>query len=520
MSTSRMEIEGPSTAKKIKLVHPESNQELASTSRALPKANEELKRKCLNALVHVHIKFGNKFELTAEDRGNISDFELVTGVVLSIHTLLRQMANGGTGTVGTKVSEEITITLKKKEHKVKKSELIEMMKETLRLYGLEYNRGAEWIGTFSPLLSLVRAFTLNTQECRVGVSKIPVGSDATTIRMVPVALYGINPEHHIQCQGMMYPPNIKSNIPQTLGAGNAIVSLLRNQGTYKDKWRTVVKRHISHLPESDHILQLLEGGRNAQETAPLVSVILDILNMTTSRTVNRAFIPMGAILWAVKPDEWAMVLGSKAILNLNLKFSGLEAASLYNFAVNNGLTYKCSTPQGGAQLVFHGIWRTQGEDLGMLEFVTGQKFVNRKTLQAETVGKASKEPVALAALPLQRFSKLATACQTDLLIQNRQQLHHNRVFSGSRVIMFSENFLNNMLGRDNDVARIGSNLATMIQKLSHTREKIVKHITGKDMKVATGRTPWYEWDETEQKWVEKESLGYTSTLPKFFLSDE
>lgn len=191
-----------------------------------------------------------------------------------------------------------------------------------------------------------------------------MGGDAQTIKYVPVALYGVRPEHHIQCQEMMYPPNIKSNIPQTLGAGAAIISLIRNNGIYKDKWKSVVKRHISHLPDADNIMGILESARSAAEIAPLVSIVLDILNITTSRTVNRAFLPMGILVCLVSSERFAECLG-KNILNLKGEFSGTDAVDIYNNGVTHGLKYKCATARGGAQIVFHGVWRTKCEDLDL-----------------------------------------------------------------------------------------------------------------------------------------------------------
>lgn len=325
---------------------------------------------CVNSLAA-------SYGMALEDLSNISSMELITGLLTSIHNSLRQQLNGNQGSINSKVSEDLAIG----DVSHKKADVVILVKRVAKLYGLEYKKGEEWLGTFGPMLSLVRGFTFNTIEARVGVDKVQLGNQGGILAATYVSNYGVMPEHHVLGVGMSYPPTLKSNLPNTLGPAVALIQLIRTPHNYQDKWKRVVKRHISHIPDSDTIIDTLVRAKTAAECRSLVKMVLDILLLTTPRTTNRAFIPIAMFTCHVAKTLFdAAKVGTDEAWNMmDVSFSGIKAAMTFNKA-QNLLKYKCTDATIGAQMIFHGVWRSHNENLDLLKWMTGIDFKHRSAI--------------------------------------------------------------------------------------------------------------------------------------------
>lgn len=231
-----------------------------------------------------------------------------------------------------------------------KTELFKLVKRIAFLYGLKYEKGAEWLGTFGPMLSLVRGFTFNNIEARVGVDKVQLGNQGGVLAATYVSNYGVMPEHHVLGVGMSYPPTLKSNLPNTLGPAVSLIQLIRTPHNYQDKWKRVVKRHISHIPDSDAIIDTLVRAKTAAECRSMVKMVLDILLLTTPRTTNRAFIPAAMMTCDVlkAPFDSAAAGTDEAWPLVDVSFSGVKAAAIFNSArelLSCAVKYSASTMQ-------------------------------------------------------------------------------------------------------------------------------------------------------------------------------
>uniref|UniRef100_A0A8D9ESX8 Uncharacterized protein n=2 Tax=Cacopsylla melanoneura TaxID=428564 RepID=A0A8D9ESX8_9HEMI len=213
----------------------------------------------------------------------------------------------------------------------------------------------------------------------------------------------------------------------------------------------IVKRHISHLPESDNIVNLLSNTGNARSVASVVKLTLDILLMTTARTVNRACFPIVFFLHTITVEQYASLHGpdtKEVDFLVPMHFSGLDAVKINNDAATANLGYKAKTKEGAEQIIFHGIWRTHIEELGILKFVTGVTFKKRRELQVEFPEKQKMATILVSPIKLLKFAKLSTACQTDLIVPNKQQVHHACIFSGPRILVFNKALTDLMSKKD------------------------------------------------------------------------
>lgn len=102
------------------------------------------------------------------------------------------------------------------------------------------------------------------------------------------------------------------------------------------------------------------------------------------------------------------------------------------------------TEEQAAQIVFHTIFGTFKEDLGVLKTITS--IGNRHTRQE--LGKAfskSKELVRSFTLPtLKYYSKLCLANQSEFHTSNVGQVSSVPCFSGTRKVTFTEDFYEHM----------------------------------------------------------------------------
>lgn len=370
---------------------------------------------------------------------------MITGVVSTIYNVLRQEANGSDGKIGTKVTENIPVKIPfKEEVVVPKQTLIDTMKAIGAQYDLRFTKDNNWMGTCSPLLALIRSFTYNVQEARLGVGKVHLGNLPSGDRaMSYVSNFGVMPEHHVLGVGMSYPPAFKFNIPSTLGPAAALIMLQRSPPQFQPKYKKVLKRHMSHLPEVDNIIDTIARAKSAAEIRGLVKIVLDILLLTTPRTTNRAFLPIAFWTVEINSTTYAGIAAKNDVFHLRYDFSGLQAVIRFNNATGK-IGYRGNDAGVSSEVVFHGVWRTQNENLNILRWMTKHVFRTRAQLGNRFQNKSLNEHYTLALPVIQHFSKLATACQTDLLVQNKQQIHHSIVFAGKRSIQFTQTLMDFM----------------------------------------------------------------------------
>lgn len=230
----------------------------------------------------------------------------VTNIIFTLHTFCRQRSMGKTDTNVARKSAAttLTITYKGKAYNQGRDPLLAKWEEAVAAQGLECKRFAEgdqtnWYGTMGPYLDFFCGFGLRMKELRIGHDKMPItrADDVTT--EFPVRKYGLNGAHHVLLEGCTFPPEKRSSMAQSVGPMTALLCMLRSEGMYRTKWASVVKRAFNHIPIIDDIIEVTKTQRKASEVSTTVSLLAEIILITTSRQATRMFFPMAFLVRAV-----------------------------------------------------------------------------------------------------------------------------------------------------------------------------------------------------------------------------
>lgn len=138
--------------------------------------------------------------------------------------------------------------------------------------------------------------------------------------------------------------------------------MLRTENPYRKKYAGAVKRAMAHVPGIADIIEITKNIRNASEVFTLTTLIAEILLVTTSRQATRMFFPL---------TIFARYATSAVIKEFNT--TGRGGWFLYKLASEGKETFTINSAmeqEKAAQIVFHSIFGTYKEDLGILEKIT------------------------------------------------------------------------------------------------------------------------------------------------------
>lgn len=169
-----------------------------------------------------------------------------------------------------------------------------------------------------------------------------------------------------------------------------------------------MKKPLSHIPAIADFIRLTETNSSAEYVKPVLALLGDILLVTTSRQSQRGCIPVCMLSYLYNRQEDV----DKAIFLDNFDLSGKGFFYAYKLLQKSSQKFNLEmdgTEEQAAQIVFHTIFGTFKEDLGVLKSITS--VGNWSTRQE--LGKAfakSKEAVRSFNLPsLKYYSKLCSA---------------------------------------------------------------------------------------------------------------
>lgn len=149
-----------------------------------------------------------------------------------------------------------------------------------------------WYGTMGPYLDMFAAFKLRMDELRLGHGTMPITKKDGTHTAFQVSKYGLTGAHHILLEGNSFPPERRSSIVQSLGPMTAFLCMVRTEGVYRNKFAAAVKRAMSHIPAIDDIIEITKNIKMFFELSTLISLIAEILLITTSRQATRMCFPL------------------------------------------------------------------------------------------------------------------------------------------------------------------------------------------------------------------------------------
>jgi hypothetical protein len=297
-----------------------------------------------------------------------------------------------------------------------------------------------------------------------------------------------------------------------------LLCFLRSDGKYEEKWKRATKRAMSHIPLIDDILSALKG-KKWNKCSTIISNIADILLLTTGRQAQRAFFPI-----LIVPEAFTILRGSRKFYSENaierFNVSGRGAFLCYKeiMKMDNITLTGDFTQQEASQILYHCIFGTYKEDLGVLAQITNcSTWFTREDFGRKFQGVgASKKEISFKPIQQTLYSKLSSANQTGLLSSSYLQSSSIPVFSGQRQTTFSNEFF------DSTGKRLGSSLGgkTIEQLQVATKtllNEIIENIKGKGCKIDMGTVKWREVASLTEDEDGAETNAIVTTTGKFFL---
>lgn len=248
-------------------------------------------------------------------------------------------------------------------------------------------------------------------------------------------------------------------------------------------------------------------GKRAEEIAPTLSAFADVILIAGARNAQRAFFPLCFVIYAVVHSDQlrkcGMARANPPLAPHEVDFSGKGMWRLYKECSSVKWTIETAMDDvSAAQVVYHAIFGTQNEDLGVLQSITDVKTPWK--LRSEiadkfrSAGKVSKT----IHLPKQRlYAKLAQANMTGMLTESAFQIRCKQVFAGKRTVNYIEAFYKHMNAETPQAIQGGLTLHALA---AFYRSLKIELMTKKD------ETPVYgtvEWRETESLGVEHGAIS-------------
>lgn len=84
---------------------------------------------------------------------------------------------------------------------------------------------------------------------------------------------------------------------QSVGPMTVLLCMIRSQEIYRKKWADAVKRSMSMISCIDDIIQVTKNHTSANEQSNMITLLAEILLITTSRQATRMHFPLCMLNW-------------------------------------------------------------------------------------------------------------------------------------------------------------------------------------------------------------------------------
>lgn len=139
----------------------------------------------------------------------------------------------------------------------------------------------------------------------------------------------------------------------------------------------------------------------------------------------------------------------------NLNFTGTKGISVYQTMAGTEIEVKCNDPELASQAIYHAIFGTNVEDLGILSAITEKKVWRQRKDFSEFFKRRSEQGTKKVKLPTFLYiSKMLTANPTKFAGTIRPMVTPGMIFSGNRKRSFTAAF-NEYLVSGNQMSIVG-----------------------------------------------------------------
>ncbi|CAH2088479.1 unnamed protein product [Euphydryas editha] len=385
---------GPSSMKRKRndtIVDPDTKQEIQDPKRPRMVLDTDKKVRCLKTLTSAYTKIiealsmimsssrktedaSSRTRSIAELKSEVILASQVTSIIFTAHNINRQKVRGTNTNMQQKAGlTDYNIHFMGNDYSIPRAEIDAIWLAETKKEGLEYknytmDNKENWYGTKGPYFDMFAAFKLRLDELRLGHGTMPITKKDGTHTSFQVSKYGLTGAHHTLLEGSSFPPERRSSIVQILGPMTAFLCLISTEGIYRNKFAAAVKRAMSHIPSIDDIIDITKNIKTSFELSTMISLIAEILLITTSRQATRMCFPINflvVVLEDIKREEDKV----KFLEFFNTTGSG--GWLLYKLCMNRSWNMQgLMTEEVASQIVYHSIFGTYKEDLSILSQIT------------------------------------------------------------------------------------------------------------------------------------------------------
>nr|AVR52565.1 NP [Photinus pyralis orthomyxo-like virus 1] len=513
-----LDTAGPSGTKRAIqdiLVDPDDNTvKIPSAKKPRVELNTIMKKNVLLFLTDSFIRLMREVTPLPEAISNLTLGIQIGNILNATHNILRQGAAGKYTALETKTKDQGFSIAYNGTHVIALDRAKAIVGECAKRQSLTYKDFSPkdvdaWYGTAGPYINFMCGFGLRLKELRLGHNSMPITKENGVRSAFPVSSYGLEGSHHILLEGCTFPPEKRSSIVQSLGPMTVLLCYMKAEGKYASKWKTACKRAFAHIPFIDDILNAIHG-KQASETRTIIKTMANISRIITTRQATRAFLPFNLVsllLWSGVKDGPLETIKIAGVVNKHftlqpgpkwaerIDFSGMGALMAYTTCMK-GYEWHLQTQMNShesGQVVFHSIFGTYKEDLGILEKITNFKtsWSRREDLK-DKFQQPHERGTLVPCHPIQfeLWSKLSSASQTGLLSTSFMQDSSLPCFSGTRKVRHLGAFLENMK-RKNDATSGGKTLPLLATMLSDVLSGLIQDLEKDGLNMDMGTTHWF-----------------------------
>lgn len=318
---------------------------------------------------------------------NIDDSNTVAGSLLTVFNYMRKLANcrakGGAGLA--------ELTTKYTQYLIKSGDLQLGCPEftTAFLAANEDFVGFDFM-IATPIVNMLTAFKLVFNEGRLGTNKFASGA-ADKNRNTTISRYGLTGFHGPQLFGLTFNPERRTGLLECMGPATLAINLM-NGGQYKGKVASAFSASIKHLEIAPQLTQFFSTTQ-IDQTGQVLALLCDCLNIIGSREHQKMYPPLFAWMefYRTSTDD----------VRFLFDFSGKGAYYLYNTirTYNYQKNAQAASVVATTEAIFHGIWGTYGQDLGVLGRITNHQGWLQRHEMERAYKKTGAEAIAIRGLP-------------------------------------------------------------------------------------------------------------------------
>lgn len=487
-----------------------NGHELPDSKRTRAAPDTTLKLSIIKLILHWHESLARKFGITGLN--HIDEVADITSILWTIHTKLRQDANGN-GNMARTIRDDFKFKINETE--IEWNRLKPDLEAIARLYGVEYGTSEDKrikIGTLGSYLGIFVSFRPRMHEVRTGTGKITMNKTNGVLNQIPIEQFGLASRHAVLMNGCTFNPTIQSSMKQSLGPMTIAINLcMQTERQYQRAWKQAFINSFNLFPHASEISEILAGSKRQNDS--LLCVLADLAMWGTTRSSNKAAFPVSLLLCLARTNQrYVAFFGGEVLPNTaiddgmlpdgisDIDFSGKGAYKFWRELNDLDFHIKRTSnmhERTAREVLFHAIWGTQKEDLGLLRWMTGHEFLTRRQIGTQFVNSGTGgSTTTFKLIKFKYICKLSSASQSDMLSGGKGQICRVPTFSGKctqRVNLEGDLFKTLLEARDQETSG-AIEKARLMQKLFKLKDNFANKLR-KENVIRFGTTAFYKMND-------------------------